>query len=183
MGLIINQGIQDTSQDGKFDPIVSEKEMLECVKVEAHDRFDDAITLTWKIIGENSMYKGKLCWDDVTYGAESEHSWRYRQLRERVGVPYVKGEPADIDIEQILLGKIVMAELSKRPDKTDPTKFYQKTKYLKNAPTFNKPEQGGGITSDTPADFAKEINQPGVVEKPVGLSSPTVQDKPGTVEW
>lgn len=113
MALIINQGKQDTSDDNKFEIMVSENEIAQITKIEMAQKLPNTISVTFKVISEG-QYKGRLFWDRVTYDPKSEFSWKYRSLRKAAGCPYVEGESAKIDIEALLLNKAVTVKLGLR---------------------------------------------------------------------
>jgi len=125
MGLIINQGKQDTSKDNTFEVIISKDELAQIIKLEMDPDWENTIKVTLKIIGENSKYKNRLLWDRVSFAGE--FSWKYRNLRKAAGVPYTEGEAVNVDIEALLLNKAVRVELTAR--KGNDGNDYQSIKY------------------------------------------------------
>ncbi len=125
MGLIINQGKQDTSKDNQFEVIISKEELVQIVKLEMDPEWENTLKVTLKIIGENSKYKNRLVWDRVSFAGE--FAWKYRSLRKAAGVPYVESESPNIDIESLLLNKAVTVELMAR--KGNDGNDYQSIKY------------------------------------------------------
>jgi len=125
MGLIINQGKQDTSKDNQFEIILSKDELAQIIKLEMDPDWENTIKVTLKIIGENSPNKNRLLWDRVSFAGE--FSWKYRNLRKAAGVPYVESESPNIDIEALLLNKAVHVELTAR--KGNDGNDYQSIKY------------------------------------------------------
>lgn len=113
MSLIINQGKQDTSDDNKFEIMVSENEIAQITKIEMAQKLPNTISVTFKVISEG-QYKGRLFWDRVTFDPKSEFSWKYRSIRKAAGCPYAEGESAKIDIEALLLNKAVTVKLGLR---------------------------------------------------------------------
>ena len=125
MGLIINQGKQDTSKDNQFELILSKDELAQIIKLEIDPDWENTIKVTLKIIGEDSKYKNRLLWDRVSFSGE--FSWKYRNLRKAAGVPYTESESPNVDIEALLLNKAVRVELTAR--KGNDGNDYQSIKY------------------------------------------------------
>lgn len=150
MGLIINQGKQDTSQDNKFDIIISKEELCQIVKLEIDPDWDNTIKVTLKVIGETPN-KNRLVWDRVSYSGE--FSWKYRNLRKAAGVPYVETESTNVDIEALLLNKAVKVELTAR--KGNDGNDYQSVKYKAPSNTV-KPEKVIEEKLDLPFDDGTE---------------------------
>lgn len=132
MGLIINQGIQDTTQDNKFKPVVAQNVTLEIVELKLAPTQANTLEVAFRIL--DGQYKNKHVFDRVPFDSTSPLSWRYRSLRECAGVPYKKDEPASIDIEKLLLHKAVKADLSIRTatNKEGEEQSYQKITYKVN---------------------------------------------------
>lgn len=127
MGFFINQG-KHKEDDGQFTPIISEKELAQITKVSPHKFFDNSIRLDFRIISEGPN-KGKMFDDGVPYLPTDPFAWKYQQVRRAAGVPYKEDEPAEIDIEALLLNKIVPVKLTSHKDKDDVPR--QRVKYLK----------------------------------------------------
>ena len=148
MGLIINQGKQDTSQDNKFDIIISKEELCQIIKLEIDPDWDNTIKVTLKVIGE-TQHKNRLVWDRVSYAGE--YAWKYRNLRKAAGVPYTESESPNVDIEALLLNKAVRVELTAR--KGNDGNDYQSVKYKvpsKTEATVVAPSGNGlTVTPDT----------------------------------
>ena len=113
MSLIINQGVQDTSDDKSFEVMVSDNEVAQITKIELDKNWENTLSVTFKIIG-NSKFKGRLFWDRVSFDPSGKFSWKYRNLRKAANVPYTEGESPKIDIEALLLNKAVTVELMVR---------------------------------------------------------------------
>lgn len=158
MGFMINQGKQDVSQDKDFEIIISEREVGRIRKISEHKFFDDAMNVEIEIISEGP-YKGRVVFDGVTYDPSSEHSWKYRQLRKFAGVPYSENESPNIDIEALLVGKVIAMELTQREDKNEPGTFYQQVKYKKftnaDASRINTGTTGNTPVQPTPVQPAQ----------------------------
>lgn len=135
MGLIINQGKQDTSKDNQFEVIISKEELAQIVKLEMDPEWENTIKITLKIIGENSKYKNRLVWDRVSFAGE--FAWKYRSLRKAAGVPYTESESPNIDIEALLLNKAIVVELMAR--KGNDGNDYQSVKYKVSSAKATKP--------------------------------------------
>ena len=135
MGLIINQGKQDTSKDNNFDVIISKDELVQITKLEMDPDWENTLKVTLKVIGQDSKYKNRLVWDRVSFSGE--FSWKYRNLRKAAGVPYVESESPNVDIEALLLNKAVKVELTAR--KGNDGNDYQSIKYKTNTQTTSTP--------------------------------------------
>lgn len=123
-GLIIKQGKQDTSDDGKFAVIIKKGVFAKISKLSMHDSWDDTLVVEMDILDED--LKGRKVFDNVSF--TGEYSWKYRALRRAVGVPYSEDEGVSIDIEKLLLNKKVKLNLSER--KADDGNEYQKIAYV-----------------------------------------------------
>lgn len=126
MSLIINQGVQNTSDDKNFEVMISDNEIAQITKLELDKDWENTLNITFKIIG-NSKFKGRLFWDRVSFDPSGKFSWKYRNLRKAAGVPYTEGESPKIDIEALLLNKAVTVELMVR--KGNDGNDYQGIKY------------------------------------------------------
>jgi hypothetical protein len=168
MGLIINQGKQDTSQDNKFEVILSKDELAQIVKLEMDPDWENTLKVTLKIIGENSKYKNRLVWDRVSFSGE--FAWKYRSLRKAAGVPYVESESPNIDIEALLLNKAVNVELTAR--KGNDGNDYQSIKY-KNATATNTAAKIATPVVETAEEVEEDLENPFDV-------APATED---TVDW
>jgi hypothetical protein len=167
MGLLINQGIQDTTQDNKFKPIVAKDVMLEVTEIKLAEGWANTLEIRFRIL--NGQYKNKPVYDRVQYCKTPEYdgTWKYRSLRECAGVPYKEGEPTSIDIEKLLLHKAVRADLSirKGKNKNGEEEDYQNVKYKTNdnkvTPTPT-PEivAGGGVEPTTVSVIVEPVNEP-----------------------
>jgi hypothetical protein len=133
MGLLINQGVQDTSQDNKFNPIVAKDVLLQITAIKLAPGVENTLEVTLKIL--EGEYKNRPVFDRVQYAktAMFDMTWKYRALRACAGVPYKEGEAATIDIEKLLLNKAVRADLGirKGKNKDGEEQDYQDIKYLK----------------------------------------------------
>ena len=155
MGLIINQGKQDTSKDGQFEIILSKDELAQIIKLEMDPDWENTIKVTLKVIGENSPNKNRLLWDRVSFSGE--FSWKYRNLRKAAGVPYVESESPNIDIEALLLNKAVHVELTAR--KGNDGNDYQSIKYkVTNNKTTEEPTKVEETVEENPFDSAPETD-------------------------
>lgn len=114
MALFINQGIQPET-----DNIILEKAKLTITRLALEDtKFvkegqKPKLVVTLKILTPG-VYQGRVLTTKVDIDPNSSFSRNYRALRSSAKKPYVKGEPAQIDIEKILLNKVVWANLSEQ---------------------------------------------------------------------
>ena len=171
MGLIINQGKQDTSKDNQFEVIISKDELVQIVKLEMDPDWENTLKVTLKVIGENSKYKNRLVWDRVSFSGE--FAWKYRNLRKAAGVPYVESESPNVDIEALLLNKAVSVELMAR--KGNDGNDYQSIKYKAN-----------GVKAEAKPAVASAPVAPAVEEETVEEYVNPFDSAPNTdsdVEW
>lgn len=162
MGLIINQGKQDTSKDNNFEVILSKDELAQIIKVEMDPDWENTLKVTLKIIGEASKYKNRLLWDRVSF--TGDFSWKYRNLRKAAGVPYTETEAPNIDIEALLLNKAVHVELTAR--KGNDGNDYQSIKYKANneatktvsKPVVENPAETEDVVEENPFDTVPETD-------------------------
>lgn len=117
MGILINQGVQDTTQDNKFDPIVEKNVLAQIVEIKLADsnKMPNTLEITFRIL--QGPHKSRFFWDRVTFDPKSNFSWKYRSLRKAAGVPYSETEPKTIDIEALLLNKAILVDLGIRTGK------------------------------------------------------------------
>lgn len=128
MGLLINQGRQDTSKDNMVIVAKGVQGVIESIRLS--ERFSGAIDIRIRILA--GPYANRVVFDSVTYDPNSEFSWKYRALRKAVGKPYSPQENPQIDIEAILLNQAIMMDLSERNG-------FQQVKYLERKA---QPQQG-----------------------------------------
>ncbi len=117
MGILINQGVQDTTQDNKFNPIVEKNVLAQITEIKLADsmKMPNTLEITFRIL--QGAHKSRFFWDRVTFDPKSNFSWKYRSLRKAAGVPYSETEPKTIDIEALLLNKAVLVDLGVRTGK------------------------------------------------------------------
>lgn len=169
MGLLINQGVQDTSQDNKFNPIVAKDVLLQITAIKLAAGLENTLEITLKVL--DGEHKNRLVFDRIQYAktAAYDMTWKYRALRACAGVPYVEGEAATIDIEKLLLNKAVKADLGirKAPNKKGEEQEYQDIKYHKVTDT----SKGANISEVMPTTPApKKVTPPA---QPVTTPSPS----------
>ena len=132
MSLFINQGKQDTSNDSKDFPIIIENDVtLQITGISLSKFKAKALNVNFKVL--SGVNKNRVLFDTVDFDPASPLSWKYRSLRNCAGCPYKEGEPANIDIEVLLLNKVIKADLSARAGKDSEgnIKDYQNIKYKK----------------------------------------------------
>ena len=115
MSLLINQGKQDTTQDNKFNPITEKNVTAQITELKLAQSQTNTIEVTMRLL--NGANKGRFVFDRVNYDPKSDFSWKYRAIRKAAGVPYNENEPAQIDIEKLLLNKAVTVDLGVRKGK------------------------------------------------------------------
>lgn len=149
MGLIINQGKHDTSQDNKFAPIEDKNVLATITKVGLNKFSADTLDITMQIL--NGTHKNRIIVDRVCFDAKSDFSWKYRAMRKSANVPYKEDESTTIDIEALLVGRVVTLDLgiTEQVDKTGEKKQYQKVTYKKTELSTDKPADSYEYTEDT----------------------------------
>jgi len=166
MPLIINQGKQDTSKDvNKFTPITARNVLVSIVQLKLAENIPDTLYVKMQVM--DGEYKNRYIDDKVTFDPQSPLSWKYRNLRRAVGVPYTEGEPTNIDIEGMLLNKALRVDLGVKEGidkKTNETRQYQTINY--------KPLQ------DISAQTSKAISTAQVVKPVVAPANPLLNPKP-----
>lgn len=173
MALIIPQGKQDTTQDNKFNPIISNDVMLEITELKLAKTQTNTLEVTLRIL--DGKYRNRFVFDRVTFDANSPMSWKYRQLRKCAGVPYKDNEPTSIDIEALLLHKAVKADLSirKGKNKDGEEQEYQDVKYkVLNTAQTTEPKVKPASVFQQPAPAQVESGTPVVTVAPQQPAQP-----------
>lgn len=149
MGLIINQGKQDTSQDNKFAPIEDKNVLASITKIALNKYAESTLDVHMQILG--GVHKNRIVIDRVSFDPKSQFSWKYRALRKSANVPYSEDESATIDIEALLVGRVVTLDLgiTETEDKTGEKKQYQKVTYKKTELTTDKKADSYEYSEDT----------------------------------
>ena len=144
MALYINQGVQPKDEQRDYPIIVENGVKMVVDKISLCTFKTGAINVNFRILtGAN---KNMFVIDTVDFDPESKFSWKYRELRTAAKVPYTEGEPTQIDIEKLLIGRVVTADLSARAgkDKDGNPKDYQNIKYKKPEQTQYDPALAAG---------------------------------------
>lgn len=115
MAILINQG-KHVLMENKYTPIEKKNVLCQITKVAIHERFEKSLEITFRIVRDEE-YKERTVRDTVTYDSESPMAWKYQSLRSAIKEPYQADEPSTIDIEKILLDKVLLIDFSKRVDK------------------------------------------------------------------
>ena len=167
MGLFINQGKQDASQDSKFDILVANDITAQITGVKLAQNQTDTLEITFKILA--GPYKGRLFWDRVNYNPTSDFSWKYRALRKAAGCPYSDKEGASVDIEALLLNKAVLVDLDGREGKNrkGEKQIYQNVKY-------KAPPAKATASAPAPTQAAEDDGS----DSPFG-----VDEEPSAADW
>ena len=156
MGLIINQGKHDTSQDNKFSPI-EDKNVLATITKVGLNKFDSTcLDITMQIL--NGIHKNRIVIDKVCFDAKSDFSWKYRAMRKSANVPYKEDEPATLDIEDLLVGRVVTLDLgiTETVDKLGEKKRYQKVTYKKTDLATDKEADSYEYKEDTASTYTPD---------------------------
>ena len=169
MSLIINQGKQDTSEDNKFEIMISENEVAQITKIEMADKLPNTLSITFKVISEGKN-KGRLFWDRVTFDPKSPFSWKYRSLRKAAGVPYVESESAKLDIEALLLNKAVNVKLGLRKG-TDGNDY--------QSVTYKTPSAKPTVAKEVTEETVESVETPDLAEDDLSV----IDTDDTSVEW
>lgn len=190
MGILINQGVQDTTQDNKFAPIVEKDVIAQITEIKLADskKMPNTLEITFRIL--QGAHKSRFFWDRVTFDPKSNFSWKYRSLRKAAGVPYSETEPKTVDVEALLLNKAVLVDLGVRTGKNkdgDDTE-YQNVIYkviktdeqvdkmadVKVIEDFEDSEESIGELVEEPVEIVKEPtpNHVKPVQAPAHASAP-----------
>lgn len=180
MGILINQGVQDTTQDNKFNPIVEKNVLAQITEIKLADsqRMPNTLEITFRIL--QGPHKSRFFWDRVTFDPKSNFSWKYRSLRKAAGVPYSETEPKTIDIEALLLNKAILVDLGVRTGKNKDGEetAYQNVIY-RVAKTNDQIEKVNvKVVEDFEEDF-EDVKE--LIEEPVEIvKEPTPKPKKAT---
>jgi hypothetical protein len=165
MGILINQGKHVEEQQYK---ILDEKNIqARIIKLEANPKREYSLIVSMQLMNGSAV--GKVVNDYVDYNPESKNAWRYRSLRKSAKVPYTKEESERIDIEKLLLNKVITVDLQPR------TYEYQgETRTVQNVTYKESPEVAIApvVEELTPEQFMEETKP---VEKDTELVAPTTQ--------
>ena len=180
MGILINQGVQDTTQDNKFDPIVEKNVLAQITEIKLADakKMPNTLEITFRIL--KGTHKSRFFWDRVTFDPNSDFSWKYRSLRKAAGVPYSETEPKTIDIEKLLLNKAVLVDLGIRvgKNKNHEDVNYQNVTY-KVAQTDTQTD--AVVDAQAAVDFEDVVDEPKATQpdpKPEPKPAKTAKPKP-----
>jgi hypothetical protein len=156
MGILINQGKHVEEQTYS---IMEDKNIkARITKLEVNPKREYSIVVTMQII--EGKYTSRSVIDYVDYNPDSKNAWRYRTLRKSAMVPYSKDESERIDIEKLLLNKIVTIDVAPR------TYEYQgETKTVQNV-SYKEPKTQPIVEQELkPEDFMEKTKQPLATEK------------------
>lgn len=135
MGLIIDQGkqvIQEVKESKQaFDIIEAEQVQGVIEEVTEHKYLDDNLSIKVRILED--PYKNRVVYGDANYNPNSKLNFTYQNLRISVGFPYEPGENPKLDIEKLLLNKVVSMKLFVRNGKDG--KEYQGLRWIPIKPT------------------------------------------------
>lgn len=111
MGILINQG-KHVEDKPTYAMMTAKNVRARITKLEVNPRREYSIIVSMQVI--DGEFTGRYVTDYVDYNPESKNAWRYRSLRKSALVPYSKDESERIDIEKLLLNKIVTIDLAPR---------------------------------------------------------------------
>lgn len=182
MGLLINQGKQDVTQDNKFNPVVADNVMMEITELKLADSTTAPNTLEVTLRILEGQYRNRFVFDRVQFAPSGglDMTWKYRALRKCAGVPYDENEPATVDIEALLLHKAVLGDLGirKGKNKDGEEQDYQNIKYkvikgnVAQANATSATPTETAVDFDTPAPAPQEPTTP-VTKAPAPAVAPT----------
>jgi hypothetical protein len=142
MGLIIDQGkqiVQEIKEERKPLEFIEAEQIQGVIEeITAHNFLEDNISVKVRIIDE--PYKNRVVFGDANYNPTSKLNFTYQNLRVSAGFPYQPGENPKLDIEKLLLNKVVTMKLFIRDAKNG--KQYQGVRWVPISPSVlgSKPE-------------------------------------------
>lgn len=164
MGILINQGKHVEEQQYK---ILDEKNtQARIIKLEVNQKREYSLVISMQLMSGSSV--GKVVTDYVDYNPESKNAWRYRNLRKSAKVPYSREESERIDIEKLLLNKVITIDLAPR------TYEYQgETRTVQNVTYKESSEVATPVVEElSPQQFMEETKP---VEEPTELVAPKAE--------
>ena len=111
MSLLINQGKQ-TVQANSYAPIEEKNVTMTIEKMEIDKYTPNSLRVQFRLL--DGLHKNACVFDVISYDPNSKMAWKYQSLRAAANVPYDENEPAQIDIETLLLHRVVKADLAIR---------------------------------------------------------------------
>jgi hypothetical protein len=142
MGLIIDQGkqvIQEVKEttEKKFELIEAEQIQGVITEVTQHKFLEDNLSIKVQIIDE--PYKNRVVYGDANYNPTSKLNFTYQNLRTSAGFPYEPGENPKLDVEKLLMNKVVTIKLFIRDGKDG--KQYQGLRWIPIRPNVLAPKK------------------------------------------
>lgn len=132
MGLIIDQGkqviqqIKETNNQKSYDLIEAEQIQGVIEEITQHKFLQDNLSVKVRIIED--PFKNRVVYGDANYNPTSNLNFTYQNLRTSAGYPYEAGENPKLDIEKLLLNKVVTMKLFIRTGKDG--KEYQGVRWI-----------------------------------------------------
>jgi len=158
MGLIIDQGkqviqeVKETSEK-KFELIEAEQIQGVIEEVTAHKFLEDNLSIKVRIIEE--PFNNRVVYGDANYNPTSKLNFTYQNLRISAGFPYEPGESPKLDVEKLLLNKVVTMKLFIRTGKDG--KEYQGVRWVPIKPNVLAPTPKETIDPQEYKDAFKEL--------------------------
>jgi hypothetical protein len=184
MGLIINQGkqiVQEIKEQRKpLEFIEAEQVQGVIEEITPHNFLEDNISVKVRIIDE--PFKNRVVFGDANFNPTSKLNFTYQNLRTSAGYPYKPGENPELDIEKLLLNKVVTMKLFIRQAKNG--KEYQGVRWVPISPSVLAPKQEkksafDGIDADEYKNAFKDLLE---TEDPFKPSKKTTPKKEKS-EW
>lgn len=132
MGLIIDQGkqiiqeVRDSQEKKSYDLIEAEQIQGVIEEITPHKFLQDNLSVKVRIIED--PFKNRVVYGDANYNPSSKLNFTYQNLRTSAGYPYEAGENPKLDIEKLLMNKVVTMKLFIRTGKDG--KEYQGVRWV-----------------------------------------------------
>jgi hypothetical protein len=174
MALLINQGKHNTAND-KFGPIEEDNVSLVIEGLKLDKTLPDTLEVSMRIL--SGQHKNKYVNDKIPYNPDHPLAWKYMSLRRSAGVPYKKDEAATVDIEELLINRVLSADLKirKKTNKEGQEQSYQSINYKNTKVVINAQEDNETVVElpETKTEATKVIDK--VVDTmPTKEPTPTV---------
>lgn len=159
MGILINQGKH--VEEPVYKIMEAKNIRARITKLEVNPKREYSIVVSMQIV--EGEFTNRYVTDYVDYNPESKNAWRYRSLRKSAQVPYSKTESERIDIEKLLLNKVVTIDLAPRSyeyqgeTRTVQNVTYKETQAQPIVEQELKPEDFEPVKDIKPEDFEPEV--------------------------
>jgi hypothetical protein len=182
MGLIIDQGkqvvqeVKESQGQKSYDIIEAEQVQGVIEEITPHKFLADNLSVKVRIIED--PFKNRVVYGDANYNPTSKLNFTYQNLRTSAGYPYEPGENPQLDIEKLLMNKVVTMKLFIRTGKDG--KEYQGVRWVPIKPSVLAPQQ-----PELDKEKVNKILNGDDLFKDMGLTTedPFKKEKTSTDEW